>query len=53
MRALWQRLIQSIFGKPYTLQGNWLGREEFDIDDWDTLEDWDCELCREYDIIDE
>jgi hypothetical protein len=35
---LWQRFIQSIFGEPDSLQGNWLGGEEFDIEDWEDEE---------------
>jgi hypothetical protein len=37
---LWKRFIQSIFGEPYTLQGNWMGREEFDIEDWEDEEEF-------------
>jgi hypothetical protein len=48
MRALWQRFIQSIFGKPDSLQGDWLGWEDCDLED-----DWECELCKEYDIFEE
>lgn len=32
MRSLWQRFIQSIFGEPDSLQGDWLGWEECDLD---------------------
>ena len=35
MRSLWQRFIQSIFGKSDPLQGDWLGWEELD----------DCHYC--------
>jgi hypothetical protein len=38
MRSLWQRFIQSIFGKSDPLQGDWLGWEECDL----SCEDW-CE----------
>ena len=39
MRSLWQRFIQSIFAEPDSLQGDWLGWEEFDIEDWEDIED--------------
>ena len=50
MRSLWERFIQSIFGKSDSLQGEWLGWEECDLD---CDEDWECELCEEYDIFGE
>ena len=33
MRALWERFIEIIFGESDTFQGDWLGWEEFDLDD--------------------
>jgi hypothetical protein len=40
---LWQRFIQSIFGEPYSLQGDWLGRQEqltCEEEDWcDTFDE--------------
>jgi mRNA-degrading endonuclease YafQ of YafQ-DinJ toxin-antitoxin module len=48
MRSLWQRFIQSIFGKSDPLQGEWLGWQECDVDC-----DSDCELCDDYDMFEE
>lgn len=66
MRSLWQRIIQSIFGKSDSLQGQRVGWQIHDdidcdngfcdicnFDDTWCCEDWDCELCKEYDIFEE
>ena len=38
MWALWERFVQSIFGESGSLQGDWLGWEEHDLD-------CDCSEC--------
>ena len=44
MRSLWQRFIQSLFGEPYSLQGDWLGWDECDL----TCEEFcDCDSLEE------
>lgn len=54
MRKLWKRFIQSLFGEPYSLQGQWLGWENCELDcGYDQYcnnctficDDLDCELC--------
>jgi len=42
MRELWQRFIRSIFGEPYSLQGNWLEEECLTCEEW-----CDCDIIEE------
>ena len=35
MRSLWKRFIQNIFGKPDSLQGDWMGQGcDLSCEDW-------------------